>query len=256
MDTAKTEELVSANPYSAIARGYDLIMEHVDYDQWAGFTDELLWSYHPRPNSVRELGCGTGSFAFHLQPLGEYQYTATDKCPEMIEVAREKAALNGKNISFEIEDFSNYTVDEPHDVVILLYDGLNYLLKDEEVVSLFRCTYDALKPGGIFFFDQSTPANSINNEAFFCDEGEMDGFSYVRGSRYDRDSRLHTTTFDIVIDGKSYSEHHTQRAYSYEEIQNLLKATPLETVVAFDGFTSKPANERSERIHWVVRKPQ
>lgn len=257
MDPVKTEDLVTTSlPYSVIAQGYDLIMEHVDYGHWASFTDVLLWQFHSNPVSIRELGCGTGTFAMHLQPLGDYDYTATDKCPEMIAVARDKARANEANISFEIEDFSNYSAGKQHDVVILLYDGLNYLLKEEEIVSLFHCTYKALKPGGIFFFDQSTPANSINNEAFFCDEGEADGFSYVRGSQYDRETRLHTTTFEIVAGGQTYTELHTQRAYSLGEIGTLLAATQLETVVAFDGFTAKPADDRSERIHWIVRKPE
>ena len=244
---------VEAEPYSIIARGYDLIMEHVDYAQWAEFTDLLLCEFHPNPVSVRELGCGTGSFALQLQPLGQYDYTATDKCPGMITVAREKARLQNVPIRFGIEDFSDYTVEAPHDVVILLYDGLNYLLDEAQVLSLCRSASRALKPAGIFFFDQSTPANSINNEDFFCDEGEMDGFSYVRGSKYDRASRLHTTTFEITLDGRRYTERHTQRAYTMAEIETLLEQAGFRAVVAFDGFTSNPATDRSERIHWIVR---
>ena len=253
MATVKVEERFESPPYSAIARGYDMIMEHVDYVHWAEFTDELLWEFHPEPQSIRELGCGTGSFALNLQPLHGYRYTATDGCPEMIARAREKARLSEINIEFGVEDFSDYEATSQHDVVILLYDGLNYLLEKEKILSLFRCTRKALKPGGIFFFDQSTPANSINNEDFFCDEGEMDGFSYVRGSQYDRDSRLHTTTFDIVVDGKAFTETHRQRAYEMKEIEELIEEAGLDVAVAFDGFTSKPANERSERIHWVVK---
>ncbi|MFK7847842.1 MAG: class I SAM-dependent methyltransferase [Rhodothermales bacterium] len=256
MDTIDIDKLKGVVPYSAIAKGYDFIMSHVDYGMWSTFTDELLWLVHPNPVSVRELGCGTGTFALQLQPLGAYEYTATDICPEMIAVAKEKATALDRPVSFVVEDFSNYTVEQPHDVVILLYDGLNYLTEKDKLTSLFACTLAALKPGGVFFFDQSTPANSINNEEFFRDEGEMDGFSYVRGSDYNRDTQLHTTTFEIKTGGKTFFEKHVQRAYAKEEIEEIVLKSGFEILHAFDGFSSENASESSERIHWVVRKPE
>ena len=255
METIDVNNLKSAVPYSVIARGYDLIMSHVDYDMWAAFTDDLLWLVHKNPVSVRELGCGTGTFAMHLQPLGDYEYTATDLCPEMVKVAEEKVKSAGLPISFGVEDFSNYTVEHPHDVIILLYDGLNYLIEEEKVATLMQCTFDALKPGGVFFFDQSTPANSINNEEFFRDEGEMDGFSYVRGSEYNHATRIHTTTFEIHTEGQTFFEKHVQRAYTLDQVKKLVLKAGFSIEHVFDGFSSDAASESSERIHWVVRKP-
>lgn len=243
-------------PYTALAAGYDVVMEHVEYEAWAEYTHHIIQANYPNPTSILELGCGTGSFAFELQPLGAYQYTGTDNSAAMVHVAREKARLYGLPIQFDVADFTNFRVDRPVDVVILLYDGLNYLLEGESIKALLACVYDALKPGGLFFFDQSTPYNSINNEAFFEDEGEADGFSYVRHSSYDRSTRLHTTTFDIRVDGRTYFERHVQRAYDMSEIRALLKETPFEQVAAFDGFSMDPPTEASERIHWLVRKPR
>ena len=255
METIDVNNLNAAVPYSVIAKGYDLIMSHVDYNMWAEFTDDLLWLVHKNPVSIRELGCGTGTFAMCLQPLGDYEYTATDLCPEMIKVGEEKVKDQGLPIKFEVEDFSNYTVANPHDVIILLYDGLNYLTEKEKIASLMKCTFDALKPGGVFFFDQSTPANSINNEDFFRDEGKMDGFSYVRGSDYNHATRIHTTTFEIQTGGQTFFEKHVQRAYTLEEVKALVLGAGFEIAHVFDGFSSDEASEASERIHWVVRKP-
>ncbi len=255
MELANVEDRQDAVPYSVIARGYDFIMSHVDYNFWATFIDGLLWHLYPNPHTILELGCGTGSFAMHLQPLGNYAYHGTDLCPEMIDVAREKVSNAGLPITFGIADFSDYTVEEPYDIVILLYGGLNYLTEEDRVASMLASTYKALKPGGIFFFDQSTPANSINNEEFFSDEGELDGFSYVRGSEYDRKTRLHTTTFEIKTAGGTFLEQHVQRAYSLKGIRELILQAGFKIEQAFDGFSSDVATEDSERIHWIVRKP-
>ena len=256
MQTILTPKEQDKAPYSVIAKGYDLIMAHVDYEYWAHYTDQLLWQFHPSPISVRELGCGTGTFAIHLQPLGPYEYTATDISGEMIDIARHKAEQAEEvSLQFAIEDFSSFEVEQPHDVIILLYDGLNYLLDEEKVFSLFQCCFKALKPDGVFFFDQSTPANSINNEAYFSDEGSMDGFSYVRRSEYNRTTSLHTTTFEIQIDGHIFFEKHVQRAYPMDTIKSLIEKAGFTVEMAFDGFSAQPASHLSERIHWLVRRP-
>ena len=255
MQSTLTQQEQDKSPYSVIAKGYDLIMSHVDYEYWAEYTDQLLWQFHPQPVSLRELGCGTGTFAISLQPLGPYQYTATDISPSMVEIARQKASQEEVDITFDIEDFSSFSVKEPHDVIILLYDGLNYLLEEERVLSLFQCCLKALKPEGVFFFDQSTPANSINNEEYFSDEGKMDGFSYVRKSEYDRSTCLHTTTFEIKTDQDTFFEKHIQKAYSLDTIKSLLEKAGFNIEMAFDGFTADPASNSSERIHWLARRP-
>ena len=255
MQSTLTQEEQDKAPYSVIAEGYDLIMSHVDYEFWAQYTDQLLWQFHPEPLSVRELGCGTGTFAIHLQPLGPYMYTATDISATMIEKGRQKASAADVAIQFGIEDFSSFSVKEPHDVIILLYDGLNYLLDEEKILSLFQCCFNALKPQGVFFFDQSTPANSINNEEYFSDEGEMDGFSYIRRSEYNKSTYLHTTTFEIRTDRNTFFEKHIQKAYTLDVIKSLIEKAGFKIETAFDGFSAKPASNLSERIHWLVRRP-
>jgi SAM-dependent methyltransferase len=249
------EKTVDATPYSALAAGYDVVMEHVDYEGWAVYVHHLLQRFHPAPAKILELGCGTATFALTLVQLGHYRYLATDSSEAMIRVARAKADLESAPVDFGVADFTNFSVDPPVDVVILLYDGLNYLLEDEAVRSLLACAYRALTPGGLFFFDQSTPANSINNEDYFGDEGEAEGFAYVRKSRYDREARIHTTTFEITIEGRSFHEVHLQRAYAQDEIRALVDETEFEVVAAYDGFTADPATPEAERIHWLLRRP-
>ena len=241
-------------PYSALAAGYDVVMAHVDYDHWAAYAHERLQAHHPDLRSILELGCGTGSLALALQPRGPYRYRATDGVPEMIRVARRKAEVAGLPIAFDVADFTDFEVDEPVDAVVLLYDGLNYLLETERVTALLNCAYAALKPGGVFLFDQSTPANSINNAEYFEDEGRAPNFAYQRRSRYDAAARLHTTTFDLNVGGEPFCEQHVQRAYDLDEIRALAQATPFDEIAAYDDFTTDPATDVSERIHWVLRR--
>ncbi|HYG69925.1 MAG TPA: class I SAM-dependent methyltransferase, partial [Anaeromyxobacteraceae bacterium] len=80
----------SADPYSVLAEGYDAVMAHVDYEAWAEYVHFLLVRHHLEAQDVLELGCGTGSLALVLQPLGPYAYRATDASEAMLTVARRK----------------------------------------------------------------------------------------------------------------------------------------------------------------------
>ncbi|MFN3597926.1 MAG: class I SAM-dependent DNA methyltransferase [Rubricoccaceae bacterium] len=251
-------QALAAEPYTVLAAGYEEVMAHVDYEAWADYLHHLLGFHAPGARDVVELGCGTGALARALQPLGPppagFRYRAFDGAPAMIAEARRRAGA--LPVTFGVADFADPIPGPPADVALLLYDGLNYLLETEAVGRLFARVAQALRPGGVFVFDQSTPANSLNNADGFDDAGTTAAFSYVRESRYDAASRLHTTTLRMTLPGGAVrAEQHVQRAYTLGEIAALLAAAPLEAVAAYDGFSSDEAGEDAERIHWVVQRP-
>ncbi|MBO6576757.1 MAG: class I SAM-dependent methyltransferase [Rhodothermales bacterium] len=242
--------------YSILAAGYDVVMEHVDYDLWAAYVHGLITDFHPEAETVLELGCGTGSFALSLRQIEQFRYLATDGSPKMVRVAEAKAEMEGAHdIQWVVADFTNFSVDQAVDVVLLLYDGMNYLLEEEELDKLFGCAFRALGSGGLFVFDQSTPANSINNETLFEDSGEAEGFSYVRHSRYDSESRIHTTVFEINALDQQFREEHRQRAYTVDEVRAAADRAGFEVAASFEDFGRDPVTERTERVHWVLRRP-
>ena len=256
---------------AALAEGYEAVMAHVDYRRWAGHAHDLLQAHAPDqwtmgPRRLLELGCGTGALARWLQPRGPYRYLATDRSDAMLDVARREARAQGLPIRFRAVDFTRIKDDlardeppfgPPFDAVVLLYDGLNYLIEEEPIRRLMEEAARVLHPGGLFLFDQTTPANSADPTAFEYEDAfdRTDGATvhFRRESRYDPERRLHETTF--VLDGPAgrRTEHHTQRAYAMSEIRQLLRASPLEVLAAYDGFTTDPAGSESRRIHWVAR---
>lgn len=246
-------------PYSALAKGYDVVMEHVDYDRWAAYVHMVLQRHGEATTSIVELGGGTGSLALRLQPLGPYEYTLTDGSAAMLRQAREKFKREGCPVRCAQAEFTSWTLEQvgcegPVDAVVLVYDGLNYLLENRQVAACFQQVYRALRSGGVFVFDQSTPANSKEHRDAFVDEGTTGSFAYVRESRYDPETRRHVTTFEIAAEGRRHWERHVQRAYTLDEIRALLNASPLHAEAAYDGFTTTPAHPGSHRVHWVARR--
>ena len=243
-----------ADPYAVLAFGYDRVMEHVDYAGWADFVQELLDQHAPGlVGSVLELGCGTGSFAFELQPYGPYRYAGTDASPAMIAVAQARAKEAQADVTFRVGRFEDAGAEGPVDAVLLLYDGLNYVLDEPGLRRLFAAASAALRPGGLFVFDQSTPANSLHNEDAFSDEGTDEGFAFVRRSAYDREARLHVTTFEVDTPHGRFFERHVQKAYTMAEVRALAEEA-FTVEAAYDGFSLDPAHDETERVHWVARK--
>ena len=251
---------MAAKPYSALAAGYDLVMEHVDYDAWAAYLFHLLRMHGSDVETVVELGGGTGSLARRLQPFGEYRYTLTDGSAAMLNRACEKIRPANSSIRCVQANFTAVSLDDlgllrPVDAVVLVYDGLNYLLEESEVAALFRCVHRLLRPGGLAIIDQTTPANSEAHDGSFVDEGAEEGFAYVRESRYDPRTRHHETIFTLTVEGAQCTERHVQRAYTRQEVLALLDASPLAPEAAYDGLTTEPAHDQSHRIHWVLHRP-
>jgi SAM-dependent methyltransferase len=243
-------------PYEVLAAGYDVVMSHVDYEEWATYIHTLFQRFSDTEiESVCELGCGTGSLALELQPLADYQMVGLDNAPNMIRFAQEKAEWMQVPAQFEVNDFTNFRLSTPVDAMILLQDGLNYLLELPQVDELLQCVKKSLKPKGLFVVDQSTPHNSINNEKYFDDEDGAEGFHYIRRSHYDKETFLHTTRFEIHYDGQVYKEQHVQRAYTKSEMQARFLENGFEILAAFEDMTFKAATDASERIHWILQHP-
>ena len=256
MTTDRKPESRDAAPYTLLAEGYDTVMEHIDYEAWADYVHALLMEHHGAVRSILELGCGTGSLALALQAYGPFAYRGTDGSEAMVRVAQRKARAAKVPVTFTPADFRALPSLPPVDAVLLLYDGLNYVLEPFEIATLFEQVHRALKPGGVFVFDQSTPLNSLNHPDGFDDAGRTDAFEYLRTSRYDPATHLHTTLFRLGVDGKTFEETHVQRAYELAEIEYLVAQSPLNRVAAYDGFSLDPADASAERIHWVVQKEQ
>lgn len=241
---------MQVRPYSALARVYDDVMDYVDHEAWADYIDHLLDEHDAEPAKVVEFGCGTGQFARYFLARRAVAFTATDGSPDMLSQATER--LDGRATTLDVTYPGPAVPGGPYDVAILLYDGLNYLTTEEGIRGLLAQVAASLAPGGLFVFDQSTPANSINNAEFFEDEDDLDEGSYVRKSAYDEETRMHTTRFELTLEDGVFEEEHVERAWTMQEIQGLLAEAGWRVLAAYDGFSFDPAGDDAERIHWVA----
>lgn len=250
--------------YSKLAQVYDDLMEEVDYEVWANFIDEIMQVHHPGPRSILELACGTGSLSFSLDQLLCYDITATDKSPDMIRRARQKAFHYNANVRFQEMNFLNIDLSKKFDVVLLLFDSINYLQEPAQIRQLLSEVRKVLHPQGLFVFDFTTPRNSIQAIQYLHNEEgySQNNYRFFRKSWYDAQEKIHYNEFDIEklsSDHESvlerYSETHRQRIYTLEEMLDIVRKSNYNIVAKYDGFDLVDANERSLRITMVLTCP-
>lgn len=251
------------NPtYSVLAEIYDDVMIGVDYETWTDYIDEIIYQYHPDAVSVLELACGTGTMALSLEELAAYDITATDGSPEMIRVAEQKAESARSDVQFLTRNFLDLKMDQTFDVVFMVFDSLNYLHSEDEILKLHDEVKNVLNPGGIFIYDFTTPRNSRIAIKYLNDESKRVNnlYRYHRKSSYNAKKREHSNRFKIdkmssdngnVVE--TFHEKHLQRIYTLPEIENIIKKTEFSILNAFDGFALEPAHEKSLRITMVLQ---
>ncbi len=106
--------------------------------------------------SLLEIACGPGYHARAFARLGIKTW-ALDLRPEMIDYARELAAADGVEVGWSASDMRSFTLPQPVDVIATLYDSLDCLLTNDEIIDHFRRVGANLTPGGCYLVELTHP---------------------------------------------------------------------------------------------------
>ena len=235
--------------YSAFAAGYDRMMADVDYDGWANYIDGFLREAGAK--SVLECACGTGSLTVRLARKG-YQITGADLSEDMLMVARQKTLDAGlRFLPFVCQDMRRIALHKPVDAVVAACDGVNYLM--DGVEDFFQSAWKALKPGGLLLFDVSSAykLSAVLGDNTFAATGP--DWAYIWENTYHpRLGRVDMLLTGFLKQGTGYArfeEHHSQRAYTEEELR-----AALHDIRVYEAFTRNPPTDRAERLQFTARK--
>lgn len=232
-------------------------MATVPYEEWVEFVVSLLKEQDDHPRTILDLACGTGNISLPLARLG-YTVTGIDGSAAMVEVARKKALAASLPVRFMQGDFRTFTLEEPVDLVISLYDSLNYLLTEEELACTFQQVARALRPQGYFIFDMNTIQRlSTVEEGNSMVEG--DDYYLFWNDQVDPEGpywHVRLTIFENQPDGSLYREDeiHTERAYPIVRVTELLTGAGFTVEGMYDEYTMEPGSEESGRIVILARR--
>ena len=132
---------------------YDTIAERYRDSKQLPFRDlverytlfQVLGDLHDR--TVLDLACGEGFYSRRLKRAGATEVTGVDVSQAMITLAEAEERTRPIGCRYVCVDAATFTPVAPVDIVTAVY-LLNYARNQEELESLCRACFGALRPGG------------------------------------------------------------------------------------------------------------
>jgi SAM-dependent methyltransferase len=149
--------------------------------------DRLLMPHVRAGGPLLDVCCGTGTLARSLVNRG-YQLTGVDSSEGMLQLARQ----NVPEATFLHADASQFTLAQPVDGAMSVFDSLNNILEPPALQAAFHCVHDALRAGGYFVFDVNTSAAYGERWDQSYSEVYVDHAFFMRGG-FDPHSRIGVT---------------------------------------------------------------
>ncbi len=237
--------MMPRDSFEGLARYYDAIMSHVNYDRWFVATTELGTLLPPNPRHL-DAACGTALLLHRLRRIG-WDSHGIDLSFAMLRAgSRRTDRLPLANADLRALPFNGC-----FDYVTCLFDSINFLLDIGDVRRAFREIAGALRDGGLFYFDIVTERMvtlHFAGQRWIEDNGK---FSTSWESEYVRKNRL-TTTHICVQNGPVCSI--AERIYPPEEVRAALEAAGFTLLAMLDAETWGDVRRKSVRIDFVAIK--
>lgn len=273
-----------AQAYSDFARVYDELMDNTPYETWCENIVELMEQYgvsvpirdnaeHKKllrreaaleealaseRNLVLELGCGTGTLTELLCQKG-YDMIGVDNSPEMLEIAREKQEKSGSEILYVQQDMRELELYSTVGTVISVCDSLNYLLEEEELLTVFQLVNNYLYPGGLFLFDFNTvyKYSQVIGDTTIAENREDCSFIWENYYHEEEEINEYDLTVFVQEEGdcfRRFTENHFQRGYTPETMCGLVEQAGMQVIRLLDADTLGEVTAESERVYVLARE--
>ena len=201
--------------YTSFAQVYDLFMDNVPYEDWSRYIINKLRKNKIDSGYVVDLGCGTGKMTTMLADAG-YDMIGIDNSMDMLQIAYER---EDDRILYLMQDMCGFDAGEKIRAAISACDSLNYILEEQDLLSVFKSVYRQLEE----------KINEYDLTLFIMDDS-MDGLF------------------------RKFEETHFQRCYEPDLIEKLLRQAGFSMIEAFDAYTDEPVDSASEKITFMGKK--
>ncbi len=221
---------------------------------WSEYIKQLYQFTELNIKNVLDLSCGTGKHIDRLQGENIF-FIGADYSGEMVKAAAINLKKSINHPCLLVNDARHVAIKNASlDVVLMLYDSINYLLDTRDVEKLFFEIGRILKPGGIFIFDFVTEAGLQECFDGYYESENWDGLAYERESRYSKKEKLQYNTFKFLFNGRPGMEEHIQKVRTAEEWKKFVQKSKMHLTAEFSNFSLSLPNPKSERIHFVCKK--
>ncbi|HEX6386879.1 MAG TPA: class I SAM-dependent methyltransferase [Anaerolineae bacterium] len=194
--------------------------------------------------SILEIACGPGYHARAFARRG-VQAIGLDLQPDMIAFARDKAQAEGLQITWLAADMRHFELPAPVNAAICLFDALDALTRNEDLVQHLCHVAASLTPNGLYIVDLTHPRDvSLTHYGDFRYGGERDGIRVeitwaTTEPKIDLVKGIAYTGLEIAIDDNGreivIQDSAAERLFVPQEIQLLADLSAAFKVVGWYG---------------------
>jgi SAM-dependent methyltransferase len=263
--SAVPDPLPTAHQYGEVAGIYDTLMDGVPHDLWLSRIEKAVRLRGKRPTSALDCACGTGLVTELLWLRGYRPVVGFDLSEAMINVARTKsqaitkAASRTEGSTYHVQNAAHLDLHgETFDLVVSLFDSLNYILDPDDLQRAFVRLYAHTAPGGVLAFDMNS-MYALSHDLFT----QAQAWGPVRHdwhAHWDRETRLCRVEMDFWVrdantqTDRHFHETHIQRAYTVPEVRDMLEHAGYQNVECFGNYGERAPGPRSDRLLFVAEK--
>ena len=215
--------------------------------------------------SVLELGSGTGRVTLHLARRGA-KVTGLELSPEMLNRARNKAALENLDLELIQGDMRSFNLERTFPLIIVPFNALMHLYNLFDQSGALERIYAHLEPGGNLALDLYVPNFGLEGvlrhegETFFDPDADGSRTDVFVLQRIDRVKQMAYTQYFVDtadFDGRLERSFHTleQRYFTRFELEWMLKCAGFEGIKISGSFEGAPLDSSSYFMVVQARKP-
>lgn len=241
--------------YNELALYYEAVNNSGDYDGLTAYLQRHINQSKVPVHLVLDLACGTGAVSRRLSRAG-YEVIGVDCSEEMLAEAVRKNAdllIPPLYLCQQMQELDLYgTVD----AAVCCMDSVNYVLNKRDLLRAFQRVSLFLVPKGRFILDIVTPFY-LRGLSGSCFSADVDGGFISWQADFDGKSRLAAFQIDVFSeeqDGRyrRSTEEHLQRAYSPEELVEMLLRAGFSSVRQYGARKMSRPKKNEERIFLVA----
>lgn len=244
-----------STPFATIAPYYDRLMSFVNYAGWIAYIEKIIELNRAPQDVILDLACGTGT-CLQLWAERGHRVIGLDRSRAMLDVCRPRLAPY-PDVLLMNADMRQFALARPVGVITCLYDSLNYLLTEADLLACFRSVRAALRDDGVFIFDMNTIHSLRDEWGSNTFQRRDEGLFSVWSNQYD--ARANISSLNITLHARRngeemiLEEYHQERGYPLSAIEGLLREAGFEGAL-YRHLTFTPASELDLRVMGVARR--
>jgi len=231
--------------FDEIARYYDPIMAHVDYDRWFMVVTELSAMLEPGFRHL-DAACGTGVLLKMLRRTG-WRSMGIDLSHAMLRAA----GKNGIAPPAAVADMRALPFAGAFDYVTCLFDSMNFLVALKDVQQALHAFYAVMAPNSLLYFDVVT--ERMVQDHYADDEWIEDNGRFTTTWRNHYDHKRKVIICDIRVNtGRAC--HLIERIYRREQLEHAATKAGFRLLHVCDAHAWRPPTKKTVRMDFLAVK--